>query len=279
MDTMLGVLNGLLPLGYLLALLGYVVVFVREDSRIGPAVTAGTWALVAVHGAYLVLSGLIYGHVPIANTWESLTFIAFALALVYLVLEWQMGDRATGAFLIATALLLQILSTAFITHVREVPAILRSPMFGIHVTTAMLGYVALAVSAIYGVLYLLQYRQLKRKHVGLLFARLPNLETLSRLNARALALGWLGLTVAIVAGSVWALTLARSGQLDVNLLVDPKFLLTVALWAVYGLCLLGLYVLRWPNSTLASVSVVTFALMVVSSLLVTLGFSSFHRFS
>lgn len=279
METWLAVLNGFLPVGYLAALLGYVAVFVRKEGQLGGVVTAATWGLVAVHAAYLVLSGLVYGHVPLANTWESLTFIAFALALVYLVLEWQMEDRTTGAFLIAGALLLQILSTAFITHTREVPGILRSPMFGIHVTTAMLGYVALAVSAIYGGLYLLQYRQLKRKHVGLLFERLPNLETLSRLNGRALALGWLGLTVAIVAGSVWAMTLARTGALQVNLLADPKFLLTVAIWLVYGLCLGGLYLFRWPNSTLASVSVVAFALMVASSLVVTLGSSSFHDFS
>ena len=279
METTLGLLNGLLPVGYLLALLGYLAVFVQPESRWGRVVTTGTWVLVSVHAAYLVLSGLVYGHIPLANTWESLTFIAFAVALVYLILEWQMQDRATGAFPIAGALFLQILSTAFITHTAEVPGILRSPMFGIHVTTAILGYVALAVSAIYGILYLIQYRQLKRKQVGLLFERLPNLETLSRLNARSLALGWLGLTVAIVAGSVWALTLDRSGQLDVHLLSDPKFLLTVALWLVYGVCLVGLYVFRWPNTTLASVSVLAFALMIASSLTVTLGFSSFHVFS
>ena len=279
MATTLAVLNGLLPLGYLVALLVYLVVFVQAERGVGVGATAFTWGLVAVHAAYLILSGMAYGHIPIANTWESLTFIAFALVLVYLILEWQMGDRATGAFLISGALFLQILSTAFITHTREVPEILRSPMFGIHVTTAMLGYVALAVSAIYGVMYLVQYRQLKRRRVGLLFERLPNLETLSRLNARSLALGWLGLTVAILAGSVWAITLARSGQLDVNLVLDPKFLLTVSLWALYGVCLGGLYVFKWPNSTMASVSVLAFALMIASSLLVTLGISSFHDFS
>ena len=68
MDSVLTVLNGLLPVGYLLALLGYLVVFVQEDSWFGRGVTAATWALVGVHGGYLVLSGLVYGHIPTKNT-------------------------------------------------------------------------------------------------------------------------------------------------------------------------------------------------------------------
>jgi HemX protein len=279
MEMTLAVLNGLMPVGYLVALLGYLVVFVNQDHPIGPWVTGFTRALVVLHGAYLVMAGIEYEHIPLANTWESLTFIAFAVALVYLVLEWQMRDRSTGVFLLSGVLLLQILSTAFITHTREVPQILRSPMFGIHVSTALIGYVALAVSAVYGIMYLIQYRQLKERHVGLLFQRLPNLETLSRMNVRALGIGWLALTVAIVAGTVWAYTLSISGQLQTNVLLDAKFLMTVGLWVAYGICLAGLYVLGWPKKTLASVSVVAFVFMLGSSLLVTLMFPSFHDFT
>jgi HemX protein len=279
METTLAVLNGLLPVGYLVALLGYVVVFVRQEGPLGRWVTAFTRGVVGVHAVYLVMAGIEYEHLPLASTWESLTFTAFAVALVYLVLEWQTRDRSTGSFLLTIVLLLQILSTAFISHTREVPAILRSPMYGIHVSTALLGYVALAVSAVYGIMYLIQYRQLKQRHVGLLFQRLPNLETLSRLNVRALAIGWLGLTVAIVAGTIWAFTLSRAGQLQVNLLQDAKFLMTAGLWVVYGACLAGLYLLGWAKRTLASVSVVAFLLMLGSSLMVTLLFPSFHDFS
>lgn len=279
MATTLAVLNGLLPVGYLVAVLGYLAVFVKQQAPLGPWVTGFTRGVVVVHAVYLIMGGIEYEHVPLASTWESLTFTAFAVAFVYLVLEWQMRDRSTGLFLLAGVLLLQILSTAFIRHTGEVPEILRSPMFGIHVSTALLGYVALAISALYGLIYLIQYRQLKQRHVGLLFQRLPNLETLSRMNVRAMVIGWIGLTVAILAGTVWAYTLNRTGQLQINLLQDAKFLLTAGLWVVYGACLGGLYVLGWPKRTLASVSVVAFLLMLASSLTVTLLFPSFHDFS
>ncbi len=278
MQTTLAILNGFLPLGYLLALVAYLGVFVEHGERVERVATPLAWGIVLVHGAYLMISAITFQHVPTANTWESLTFIAFSLALVYLVLEWRQGERSTGVFIMAAVLLFQILSSAFVTHTRDVPEILRSSMFGVHVTAALLGYVALAVSAVYGVMYLLQYRQLKRKNVGLLFQRLPNLETLSRLNIGALGFGWLGLTVAIIAGMTWATRLEIQGELEGSYLNDPKFLLTLALWVLYGLCLGGRYLLRWANRTLAAVSVVGFALMLTSSLMVTLVLRSFHDF-
>ncbi len=278
MTTALAILNGFLPLGYLAALLAYLGVF-AERRALEPVATPLAWGIVLIHLAYLMLEAMAFRHVPVANTWESLTFIAFAIALVYLLLEWRQGERSTGVFVLAAALLLQTLSSTFITHTQEVPEILRSPMFAVHVTTALTGYVGLAVSAIYGVMYLLQYRQLKQKHVGLLFQRLPNLETLSRLNIGALGLGWIGLTIAILAGTVWATTLQVAGEIEGTFLTDPKFLLTVGLWVLYGLCLGGRYVLRWANRTLATVSIVGFVLMLASSLMVTLVLPSFHDFA
>jgi len=278
-QSTLAILNGFLPLGYLLALVAYLGVFVERTGRMERVATPLAWGVVSIHGAYLVLGALEFGHVPTANTWESLTFIAFCLALVYLVLEWRQGERSTGVFLLAVSLLLQTLSSAFISHTRDVPDILRSPMFGVHVTAALMGYVALAVSAVYGVMYLIQHRQLKKQNVGLLFQRLPNLETLSRLNIGALGFGWLGLTVAILAGATWATTLEVQGRIEGNFLTDPKFLLTVALWLLYGICLGGRYLFRWANRTLATASVVGFALMLASSLMVTLVLRTFHDFS
>jgi len=277
-DAALILLNGFLPLGYLVAMAIYLGVFIERGDRLERVATPFAWGIVLIHAAYLGISAIEFGHVPTANMWESLTFVAFAMALVYLLLEWRQGVRSTGVFLMAVVLLFQTLSSAFISHTRDVPDILRSPMFGVHVTAALMGYVALAISAVYGVMYLLQYRQLKQKHVGLLFQRLPNLETLSRLNIGALAHGWIGLTVAIVAGAIWATTLEVSGQLEGNFLTDPKFLLTVALWALYGLCLVGRYSLHWANRTLATVSIVGFALMLGSSLTVNLLLRSFHDF-
>ncbi|MCJ7630034.1 MAG: cytochrome c biogenesis protein, partial [Longimicrobiales bacterium] len=275
----LQLLNVLLPLGYLLAALAYLVVFLESPEWAKMWATRLTASVVGAHVAYLLLATFTYQHVPVANAWEGFTFIAFAMAVVYLALEWRWEDKATGVFLMVPVLFFQVLSSAFVTHTREVDEILRSPLFAVHVTAALLGYVALSVAAVYGAMYALLYRELKKHRVGLIFRRLPNLETLSRLNIGAVFFGWIGLTLAILLGSLWAGELTSRGWLEGSFYTDPKFLLTVALWALYGLTLGGRYLFRWPNRQLAYLSIAAFLLLLSSSLAVNLFLPSFHQFS
>ncbi len=279
MLTALQLLNILLPLGYLLAALAYLVVFMQSPEWARKWSTTITMVVAAGHFTYLVLCTLAFRHVPVANAWEGFTFVAFAMVVVYLALERWWKNQATGVFLLAPVLFFQVLSSAFVTHTREVDEILRSPLFGVHVLTALLGYVALSVAAVYGAMYCLLYRELKKHRVGLLFRRLPNLETLSRLNMGAVLFGWAGFTLAIILGTAWAGELTAAGRLEGNFYTDPKFLLTVGLWALYGLTLGGRFFLRWPNRQLARLTVLAFILMVASSLAVNLILPSFHQFS
>ncbi len=279
MEAALQLLNTLLPLGYLLAAMAYLAVFMESPEWVKPAATRVTVSVAGLHFVYLVLASTTYQHVPVANVWESFSFIAFAVALVYLALEWRLRDQATGVFLLTLVLFFQLLSSAFVTHTREVDEILRSPLFAVHVTFALLGYVALSVAAVYGTMYALLYRELKKHRVGLIFRRLPSLETLSRLNMGAVLVGWAALTIAIVLGSLWAEGLTSSGWLEGTYYTDPKFLLSVVLWVLYGLTLGGRYLFRWPGRQLAYLSVAAFVLMLSSSLAVNLFLPSFHQFS
>lgn len=279
MLTALKLLNVLLPLGYLLAVLAYLLVFMGSLEWAKKVATPLTLAVAVAHLVYLILCTLEFQHVPVANAWESFTFVAFAMVVVYLALEWQWKDKVTGVFLLAPVLFFQVFSSAFVTHTREVAAILRSPLFGVHVSTALVGYVAFSVAAVYGTMYILLYRELKKHRVGLIFRRFPTLETLSRLNMGAIVLGWVGLTLAGILGVVWAEGLTNAGQLQGNFYTDPKFLLTVVIWALYGATLGGRFFLRWPNRQLAYLSLVAFFLMVGTSLAVNLVLPSFHQFS
>jgi ABC-type transport system involved in cytochrome c biogenesis permease subunit len=277
--TALQLLNVLLPLGYLLAAVAYLVVFLESPEWAKRWATLLTIIVAGAHAVYLILCTLTFRHVPVANAWEGFTFVAFAMVVVYLALEWRWKDKATGIFLLLPVLFFQVLSSAFVTHTREVDEILRSPLFGVHVTTALLGYVAFSVAAVYGAMYIMLYRELKKHRVGLIFRRLPTLETLSRLNVGAILFGWFGLTVATVLGGIWAGELTSTGQIQGNFYTDPKVLLTLVLWMLYGLTLGGRFLLRWPNRQLAYLSLVAFFLMVGTSLAVNLVLPSFHQFS
>jgi ABC-type transport system involved in cytochrome c biogenesis permease subunit len=277
-QPLLQLLNVLLPLGYLLAVVLYATLYISDapwSAKVAPRFAQG---LAVLHGSYLVLAGVAFEHVPVANTWEGMTFIAFALTVVYIGLEWRLGIRSTGAFLLTPALVFQILSSAFVTHTREVEEILRSSWFGVHVTSALMGFAALAIAAVYGGLYVLLYRSLKGSKVGLVFRRLPSLDVLGRLNWHAMVVGWAALTLAIVVGIVWVTGLQARGEITGNFLADPKFVSTVAIWGLYGLCLAGRLIFRWPSRRLATVSLVSFVLMLCSTMMITVFLESFHRF-
>src|SRR4030095_16594895 len=117
---------------------------------------------------------------------------------------------------------------AFISNEGSFPPILRSPLFSVHTLSAVLGYTAFAVSAIYGLLYLLLYRDLKTSRFGLVYQRLAPLDTLATISLRAALTGQVFLTVTISCGALWA------SQRFPGFWQDPKFIMTGFIWLVYG---------------------------------------------
>jgi ABC-type uncharacterized transport system permease subunit len=229
MSAALHLLNVLLPVLYAVAALVYALDFFRGDplARTGRRFALGS--VLALHALYLVLRTVAYEHPPMASMFEVVSVVAFAVAIVYLYVEYRSRDHRTGMFFVTFSLVLQTLSSAFIPFGADFPAVLRSPLFGIHTGSAVLGYAAFAVSAIYGVLYLALYHDLKASRFGVIYRRLPSLETLVRMSVGAAALGLGCLAFTIVFGVLWAVREFPEFHRD------PKFVLSVLVWSVYAI--------------------------------------------
>ena len=93
------------------------------------------------------------------------------------------------------------------------------------------GLASFTVAAAMAALYVFEERRLKRRDAGVLRLRLPSLEALDRLSARATLAGLFLLSAGIVVGLGW---------LDVNGL-DAAMTVAVLIWVVYALAL----VVRW----------------------------------
>ncbi len=266
-------LSTLLPVLYAGAWFAYLLIFFRDDAvarRIGPP----TLRLAAfVHAAELVLRSTIYGHLPFATVFEALSATALGIVLVYLYVETRIGERATGFFIVALVFLFQTVSSLFIQPVVELSPLLRSPMFGVHVASAILGYAGIAISAVYGLLYLMLYHELKASHFGLIYSRLPSLATLAELNYKAALAGFVSLTVALVVGAVWAARAVGPGWLS-----DPKFLAGSLTWLILAACVAVRLRPGGLGRRTAYLSLGGFVVMLVSLLAVNLLLSSFHAF-
>jgi ABC-type uncharacterized transport system permease subunit len=260
-------------MAYALVVVAYALEFFRADRLAGRAARRLMELTLALHAGYLALLTARYAHVPLATTAELMTMVAFAAAAAYVFVERRSGVASTGVFLVSLSFLLQTLSSAFIQPEASFPDLLRSPLFAAHTVAAVLGYTGFAVSAVYGVLYLTLHWQLKRSRFGLVYDRLPPLETLARMSLRAALFGVGFLTATIAIGSSWAASefpgFAR----------DPKFILTLAVWAIYATAVWLHYGRRWSGRRAIRISLGGFCALVLAVLAARLLFDSFHVFA
>jgi hypothetical protein len=118
-----------------------------------------------------------------------MTMIAFAVAAVHLYIELTHKNQGAGVFVVGLVFVFQIIASAFMRPVTAANPILSSRLFGLHTGTAILGYSGFAVSAAYGMLFLLLYREIKASRFGRLYERLPSLDLLALMTIRAAAVG------------------------------------------------------------------------------------------
>ena len=92
--------------------------------------------------------------------------------------------------------------------------VLDSPWFWVHVSSLLFAYASFALAGVLGLTYVLQFKEIKKKHLGYFYTRLPSLQILDVMNSRAVTIGWLFLTVGVVGRRVWTAQarVARAGR-------------------------------------------------------------------
>jgi ABC-type uncharacterized transport system permease subunit len=187
-------------------------------------------ALLAV-GATALAAVLVSGWVraealPVFSRFEAMTCYAVALSGAYLLLNASRKARGIGFLLIpaATVILLSGVSGGGPAAAAPVPA--QGPWLVLHVVTAFAAYGVFTLASISAAVYLIQDSNLKHKRFGLMWERLPSLESLDQSMNLLAGIAFLLLTSSIVAGF---LLVRASGGGDAWF-TDPKVAATVATW-------------------------------------------------
>lgn len=264
-----------LPLVYGGAFAAYALAFFRRDVRSQQLSRVLLIAALVVHTSLIYVQTMAYGHCLVYSPFEMLTLISFTVTLTYLVVELTSGERSTGMFFTGLALLLQTVSAMFSPTVGEGVAnpVLLSDAVGLHISAALIGYTAFAISAVYGGLYLMLYRSLKANRFGTFFQRLPSLQLLERMSEKSAIVGVLFLTIAIVIAMVWLPRVLPAFSYG-----DPKLIGTAVVWLVYVAALVAKYVIRIDGRRVVMLTLVGFIGTIVSMTVVNLFLSGFHRF-
>lgn len=263
----------LLPALYFSTIWAYAKSFFSNNQRSLAMCRPLLVSTISLHALSILLRTATFGHPPITSVFEILSLIAFTITLVYAYIEIRTQNRSTGYFILMLPFFFQLLSSLFIREMSEIPPVLQSNLLGFHVSSAFLGYSAITISAVYGFLYLMLYHDIKSKQFGVIYKRLPNLETLERMSFTATVFGFVLLTVAIVVGLIW---LPRAlNDFSYN---DPKLIGTLAIWVIYGMGLAARRTGNWRGRRMMALSVVSFAFALLSVSIINLFFTGFHSF-
>ncbi|MCH8170711.1 MAG: cytochrome c biogenesis protein CcsA [Bacteroidetes bacterium] len=273
MKPFIDTLNFLLPLLYIITFIIYSYDFGKGNNKYANSKRLFLFITLLVHLCYLLLRTIKFEHPPITNVFEIFTVIAFAISFSYFILELLTDIRGTGPFIIIFSILFQIISSIFIPDEFVVKEVLKNNLLGFHVFAALIGYSAITISAVYGFLYLMLYKEIKTNRFGLIYERMPNLEFLELLSFYSSIIGFTMLTIAIIIGVIWLPQAFPKFSFG-----DPKLIGTALVWILYGVGISSKVLGKWQGKKVVTLSIVGFLIAILSTMVTNFISQSFHSF-
>ncbi len=242
---------------------------------------ASSWLeRVALHAAYL---GMVFqfvsltegfrlsGQFSLASAHSAESVLAFLIMAIFMIVYLIYKTTSPGIVIFPVVFLLVFVAcTGEQAFMRMLPG-MREGWLIAHITLIFAGYAALILSFGSSLIYLLQERSLKSKKAGGMLAQLPALEVLDQMSFRLLLFGFPFMTLGLIAGViVEEATYGRVAYLD------PKFLLSILMWAVYLLLLYTRWSAGWRGRRAAYLATGAFAAAVIAW--AANYFSAIHRF-
>jgi ABC-type transport system involved in cytochrome c biogenesis permease subunit len=246
--------------------------------------TATTLLLLAVlsHTFVIGMQTMEVRHVPFANPSRAVSTFVWLLTLSYLYLELTTDERAMGVFILPIIIGLQLIPVLS-PGIENRDPVLDSPWFWVHVASLLFAYASFGLAGVLGLTYVLQFKEIKKKHLGYFYTRLPSLQILDRMNSRATTTGWAFLTLGLIVGVVWTLEARPLAPENSNLqemsLQDPKILFAALTWVIYSFAVFAHRWMGWTGRRAAWLSAVGFVIVLLNLVAVSYLVRTSHTFS
>ncbi len=277
-------LLGITTFTYLFSAMLYIAMLVFKIPKLGGIATLFTALAWLVQSTGLVLRWiesyqLGIGHAPLTNMYESVVFFAWAIVLLYLLIEWKFKTKVIGAFALPFACLAMAyasFSTDLSKTINPLVPALQSNWLIAHVITCFVGYAAFAVAAALGVMYLLKSRatsdsafhiasgkdktgplEVKSLSTGDASSKLsihfPSLEIIDDIIHKTMVFGFIWLSGGIITGAIWA-----NSAWGTYWSWDPKETWSLITWFFYAIILHARYTRGWSGKQIAYLAIFGF---------------------
>jgi HemX protein len=198
--------------------------------------------------AFLSIRGHALGRCPLTNLFEVFIFLAWSVALIYILVGPTYRLSLMGAFTAPLVVLLQGFALIAPIDVRHSVKMAANSALEFHASVSLVAYGAFALACIAGVMYLVQERQLKTHHLHSIFYHLPPLTDLFAAITRLLWWGFILYTIGIVSGFFTGRPLPR-----------VQVVAAVGVWLLYAAILQGRYFRRIAPKRVAALCVIGFS--------------------
>lgn len=219
----------------------------------------------AVHTAGLSQRWTEAGRFPAVGLHDGVSLLAWAIVLVFLLTFLRARVDALGLAVYPVAFALLLVANLTPASERADP-ILMSLYLPVHATLAFFGYAALFVACAMGALYLIQERELKGRSPRAFYYLAPSLERCDTISGRAVAVGFVFLTLAIVTGVLWN-EQARGRPFS----GDAKEWSALIAWVIYVMLIVARQRTGWGGRRAALLGLAGFASVVFTFVWMTLG--------
>ncbi len=213
---------------YSLGLLHAILTLVRRREHLF-RVAMGAFALGSVfHFVSIIEEGLFNNRCPITNIYETLSMCAFLIVVLYLFVQWRYKMDSLSVFIFPLVFVMSLVATLGNPVNAWSSPVVRTTWLTVHIVLILLGIAALLFTAVGSLLYLFQERELKAKKPRRFYYRLPALGTLDDLISKSMAIGFVLMTLGVIAGSTWGFI-----ELGTAWIAQPKIALSFFTWGVY----------------------------------------------
>lgn len=251
---------------YMFGLVHTFLTLLRRGNRFFPYALAAFHVAVVLHFVSFVEHSVEMRHLAANNFYETASLCALIFAVVYLFVEWRYHFAILSIFIFPLVALLALISAMGSPMSTWEDVRVRNAWLITHIVLVLVGYAGLLLSAGAAVFYLLQERRLKRKHaVGGDFIsmvtpdRLPPLETLDILITRSMSVGFVAVTLAVVAGSSWA-----SIEYGTRWISEAKIVVSLVTWGFYLLMVFLRISAGWRGRKAAVLSLTVLGFAVIT---------------
>jgi len=228
---------------YFVAALFYLVFLFGEKAARAKAGFAAAVAGLSVHTVALLLRTFQSGHAPFTNMYESMSFLAWATVLAFVIIEAKYKVPKVGTYLMLIVIGIMALASSPLMPKEAAPLVpaLQSYWLWLHVSVTLLGEAFFAVAFITSIMYLRAKDPEKR-------------EKMDSVSYRCVSIGFPLFTLGgLVFGMVWA-----EKAWGTYWSWDPKEVWSLITWFVFALYLHTRIVMGWKGKRSAFIAILGF---------------------